>query len=84
MGNIFSICEYRRRKYSSWYQRTQGLFTIQGLSEKQIIKYQKNFWSVLNDRNKISRNILLNHHVKVVEYDGKKLLEIQIPAKRQA
>ena len=55
-------------------------FTIQGLSEKQIIKYQKNFWSVLNDRNKISRNILLNHHVKVVEYDGKKLLEIQIPA----
>ena len=55
-------------------------FTIQGLSEKQIIKYQKNFWSVLNDRNKISRNILLNHHVKIVEYDGKKLLEIQIPA----
>lgn len=55
-------------------------FTIQGLSEKQIIKYQKNFWSVLNDRNKISRNILLNHHVKVIEYDGKKLLEIQIPA----
>ena len=55
-------------------------FTINGLTDRQIAKYQKNFWSVLNDRNKISKNILLNHHVEVVECDGKKLLEIDIPA----
>ena len=42
-------------------------FTIEGLTDKQIIKYQKDFWSTLNDRNKISKNILLNHHVQVVE-----------------
>lgn len=55
-------------------------FTVNGLTDKQIVKYQKNFWSVLNDRNKISKNILLNHHVKIVEYEEKKLLEIDIPA----
>ena len=55
-------------------------FTVNGLTDRQIAKYQKNFWSVLNDRNKISKNILLNHHVKVVECEGKKLLEIDVPA----
>lgn len=55
-------------------------FTVNGLTNRQIAKYQKNFWSVLNDRNKISKNILLNHHVKIVEYEGKKLLEIDVPA----
>ena len=55
-------------------------FTVNGLTDRQIAKYKKNFWSVLNDRNKISKNILLNHHVKVVECEGKKLLEIDVPA----
>ena len=55
-------------------------FTIEGLTDKQIIKYQKDFWSTLNDRNKVSRNILLNHHVQVVEVDNKKILKIDIPA----
>lgn len=55
-------------------------FTVNGLDDKQIVKYQKNFWSVLNDRNKISKNILLNHHVKVIEAEGKKLLQIDVPA----
>ncbi len=34
-----------------------GLFYNPRIIREQIIKYQKNFWSVLNDRNKISRNI---------------------------
>lgn len=55
-------------------------FTVKGLNDRQIAKYQKNFWSVLNDRNKISKNILLNHHVKIVEKEGKKLLQINVPA----
>ena len=55
-------------------------FTVNGLTDRQIAKYQKNFWSVLNDRNKISKNILLNHHVKVVVYEEKNLLQIDIPA----
>lgn len=55
-------------------------FTIEGLSDKQIIKYQKDFWSVINDRNKVSGNILLNHHVYAMELEGKKILRIDIPA----
>lgn len=35
-------------------------FTVEGLTDKQIVKYQKDFWSTLNDRNKVSKNILLN------------------------
>ena len=38
-------------------------FTVEGLTDKQIVKYQKDFWSTLNDRNKVSKNILLNHHM---------------------
>ena len=55
-------------------------FTVEGLTDKQIIKYQKDFWSTLNDRNKVSKNILLNHHVQVVEMENKKILRIDIPA----
>ena len=55
-------------------------FTVEGLSDKQIIKYQKDFWSTLNDKNKVSKNILLNHHVQVVEVEDKKILKIDIPA----
>ena len=55
-------------------------FTVEGLTDKQIIKYQKDFWSTLNDRNKVSKNILLNHHVRVMEIAGKKILRIDIPA----
>lgn len=55
-------------------------FIIEGLTEKQIVKYQKDFWSTLNDRNKISKNILLNHHVQVLEVEDKKILKIDIPA----
>ena len=30
-------------------------FIIEWLTEKQIVKYQKDFWSTLNDRNKIQK-----------------------------
>lgn len=54
-------------------------FEVNGLTERQLVKYQKDFWSVVNDRNKVSKNILLNHHVAVVEVEGKKLLQIEVP-----
>ena len=55
-------------------------FTIEGLTDKQIIKYQKDFWSTLNDRNKVSKNILLNHHVNPVPVGDKQILRIDVPA----
>ena len=55
-------------------------FTVNGLNDRQIVKYQKNFWSTINDRIKVSKNILLKHNVKVIEYEGKNILEINVPA----
>ena len=55
-------------------------FTVEGLTDKQIVKYQKDFWSTLNDRNKVSKNILLNHHVRPVVVGEKKILRIDVPA----
>ena len=55
-------------------------FTVEGLTEKQIIKYQKDFWSTLNDRNKVSKNILLNHHVRSIMVGDKQILRIDVPA----
>ena len=55
-------------------------FTVEGLTEKQIIKYQKDFWSTLNDRNKVSKNILLNHHINPVPVGDKQILRIDVPA----
>ena len=55
-------------------------FTVEGLTEKQIIKYQKDFWSTLNDRNKVSKNILLNHHVRPVPVGDTEILRIDVPA----
>lgn len=55
-------------------------FTIEGLNDRQISKYRKEFFSTLNNRKKVSKNILLNHHVVDVEVEGKKLLRIDVPA----
>ena len=33
-------------------------FEVNGLTERQLAKYQKDFWSVVNDRNKVSKNII--------------------------
>ena len=55
-------------------------FTVEGLTDKQIVKYQKDFWSTLNGRNKVSKNILLNHHVRPVAVGEKKILRIDVPA----
>ena len=55
-------------------------FTVEGRTDKQIVKYQKDFWSTLNDRNKVSKNILLNHHVRPVIVREKKILRIDVPA----
>ena len=55
-------------------------FTVEGLSEKQVIKYQKEFWSIVNDQHKVSKNILLNHHVRPIVVEGKTILRIDVPA----
>ena len=38
-------------------------FTVEGLTDKQIVKYQKDFWSTLNDRNKVSKKWYTNENI---------------------
>lgn len=80
MGDIFLFCKYRWWNDVPWNQRHRDSFTVEGLSEKQVIKYQKDFWSIVNDRHKVSKNILLNHHVYPVVVEGKTILRIDVPA----
>ncbi len=54
-------------------------FHIDGLSEEQIQKYQKDFWNNVNNKSTISHNLLTSNDVEVAEYKGNKLIIFHIP-----
>lgn len=64
-------------------RETNGHFSIEGLTDSQLDRYQRDFWNTLNNKNKVSSNILLNHHVAVMETEGKKILRIDVPPARR-
>lgn len=54
---------------------------VDGLSQTQISKFQQDFWNQVNNKGKVSANILLENHVKSLEVDlGRFILVIQVPA----
>jgi ATP-dependent DNA helicase RecG len=57
----------------------KGIIKVEGLSDDQIKRYKKHFWDDSNNPNTISRNLLKNNDVKVISFDGKKLLAFRIP-----
>ncbi|MBL7967392.1 MAG: putative DNA binding domain-containing protein [Prolixibacteraceae bacterium] len=57
----------------------KGNISVEGLTGDQIIRYKKQFWDDSNNPNTISRNLLTNNDVKVITYEGKKLLAFRIP-----
>jgi predicted HTH transcriptional regulator len=52
-------------------------FVITGLKDAE--KMRTNFWNAVNNRQKISHNILTNHMVYTAQKDGKDLLVIEVP-----
>ncbi|TXE07903.1 AAA family ATPase [Gelidibacter salicanalis] len=60
-------------------KENRGGFDIEGLSDEQIENYKRQFWDGCNNPNTISRNILSNDDVRVVELKGRKLLGLRIP-----
>lgn len=52
---------------------------VEGLSDKQIDSYQKEFWNNCNNRNKVSHNLLSNKDVLAHSLGDKKLLIIRVP-----
>ncbi len=57
----------------------RGVFTIEGLTDEQIVKYKKQFWDECNNPNTVSKNLLKNEDLKVIDVKGKKLLAIRVP-----
>ncbi|MDP2236161.1 MAG: putative DNA binding domain-containing protein [Bacteroidales bacterium] len=59
-------------------------FFFDGLSKDQIDKYQKDFWSNVNNPNTISANLLSNNDVKVADIEGNLFLIFNLrPAERK-
>jgi ATP-dependent DNA helicase RecG len=54
-------------------------FSIEGLTNEQIIKYQKQFWDECNNPNTISKNLLSNSDIRVIDVKGKNILVFRIP-----
>lgn len=54
-----------------------GSCDIHGLDDPT--KLLKNFWSTVNDRGKVSANLLANDDVQIVSMDGKPVLLVQVP-----
>jgi len=60
-----------------------GLFEVQGLDDP--LKIEKDFWNTINNRGKVSANLLSNSDARLEPVDGKTLLVVQVirAARRQ-
>lgn len=52
---------------------------LDGLTATQLGEYQKNLWDGLNNRGKVSRNLLTNDDVELVSIEQAYLLAIHVP-----
>ena len=52
-------------------------FTITGVDDAD--KIRKDFWNIVNNKKKVSTNILRDSDVEVIEIDGKNLVAINVP-----
>ena len=60
-------------------KESKNKLIVEGLSDKQIEHYQKEFWNNCNNPKTISINLLTNEDITVVPFEGKKLLIIRVP-----
>jgi len=54
-----------------------GVFTVEGLDHAEQIR--RDFWSTINNRGKVSVNLLVDADVRLVSLSGKTVLAIQVP-----
>lgn len=58
-------------------EHENGSLMIEGL--KDAVKLQKDFWNIVNNRQKVSTNILTDSLVKIENVEGKDILIIKVP-----
>jgi len=61
----------------------RGVYTVEGLTDEQIAKYKKQFWDECNNPNTVSKNLLKNEDIRIIEIKGKKLLALRVPIARR-
>ena len=54
-------------------------FYLDGLTDEQILKYQKDFWNNVNNKSTISQSLLTSKDVEVVKYKGHNIILFYIP-----
>ena len=54
-----------------------NICTIEGIEKADYIL--KDFWNTINNKEKISSNVLENDDVKIVDIDNKQIIVIQVP-----
>lgn len=57
----------------------EGAARLDGLTTKQIARYQKTLWDGLNNRGQVSINLLEPRYVQIVKVGGTALLVIRVP-----
>ena len=57
----------------------RGEFFIDNLTEEIVEKYQKEFWSSVNNKNIVNRNLLCNDDVVIGDFEGHKVILFYIP-----
>ena len=62
-------------------ERQDGSFYTTGLKNEQ--KLIKNFWNTINDRKKVSKNILVESDLQTYEVNGDVVLAIHVPKARR-
>ena len=58
-------------------KESDGEFEVQGLDDPA--KMEKDFWTTINNRGKVSANLLANGDVRIVPVDGRPVLVVQVP-----
>src|SRR3954451_23064574 len=58
-------------------KETDGEFEVQGLDDPA--RMEKDFWTTINNRGKVSVNLLANGDVRIVPVDGRSVLVVQVP-----
>ena len=60
-------------------EKNEGLY-LDVISDETVDKYQKEFWSNVNNKSTISCNLLKNDDVEVVKYSGYNIMFFHIPS----
>lgn len=56
-----------------------GVAYADGVTEKQINDYKKILWDTVNNRGKVSRNLLTKDSVQIVDLENTKVLAVHVP-----